>query len=35
MIQDLSGSYCIEETNESVTRVDTSAPLMHHDPDRS
>ena len=35
MIQDLSGSLCIKGTDESVTRVDSSVPLMHHDPDRS
>ena len=35
MIQDLSGSWCIKGTDESVTRVDSSVPLMHHDPDRS
>ena len=32
MIQDLSGS---KETGESITRVDSPVPLMHHDPDRS
>ena len=35
MIQDLSGSWCIKETDESMTRVDSSVSLMHHDPDRS
>ena len=36
MIQDLSGAWCIKETDESVTLVMNSAvPLMHHDPDRS
>ena len=33
VIQDLSGSFCIKD--ESLTRGDSSAPLMHHDPDRS
>ena len=35
MIQDLSGSWCIKRTGESMTRVDSSVPLMHPDPDRS
>ena len=35
MIQDLSGSWCIKGTFESMTRVDSFVPLMHHDPDRS
>ena len=35
MIQDLSGSWCIKGTGESIARVDSSVPLMHHDPDRS
>ena len=35
MIQDLSGSWCIKGTVESITRVDSLVPLMHHDPDRS
>ena len=35
MIQDLSGSWCIKRTGESMTRVDLPVPLMHHDPDRS
>jgi len=26
------GSWCIKGTHESVTRVDSSVPLMHHDP---
>ena len=26
------GSWCIKGTDESVTRVDSSVPLMHHDP---
>ena len=33
MIQDLSGSCCIEGTSESMTRVDSLVPLVHHDPD--
>ena len=35
VIQDLSGSWCIKRTSESMTRVDLPVPLMHHDPDRS
>jgi len=35
VIQDLSGSWYIEGTGESMTRVDLPVPLMHHDPDRS
>ena len=36
MIQDLSGAWCIKETDNSVTLVMNSAvPFMHHDPDRS
>ena len=35
MIEDLSGSWCIKGTGESITRVDSPVPLMHHDPDRS
>jgi len=35
MIQDLSGSWCIKGTGESMTRMDSTFPLMHHDPDRS
>ena len=35
MIQDLSGSCCIKGTDGSITRMDSSVPLMHHDPDRS
>ena len=34
-MQDLSGSWCIKGTGESMTRVDSPVPLMHHDPDRS
>ena len=35
VIQDLFGSWCNEETDESITRMDSSVPLMHHDPGRS
>ena len=35
MIQDLSGSWCIKETDGVITRMDLLVPLMHHDPDRS
>ena len=37
MIQDMSGSWCIKRTGESMTRVDSPVPdpLMHHDPGRS
>ena len=35
MIQDLSGSCCIKATGESILVMDSSVPLMHHDPDRS
>ena len=35
MIQDLSGAWCIKRTSESMTRVDSPVPLMHHDTDRS
>ena len=35
MIQDLSGSWCIRGTGESITRVDSPVHLRHHDPDRS
>ena len=35
MIQDLSGSWCIKGTGESMTRVDSPVPLMRHDPDSS
>ena len=35
-MQDLSGSWCIKGTGESMaSRVDSPVPLMHHDPDRS
>ena len=33
--QDLSRSWCMEETDESITRMDSSVPLMHHDLDSS
>lgn len=33
-IQDLSGSCCIKGTGEYMTRMDSTVPLMHHDPDR-
>jgi len=29
VIQDLSGSWCIKETGESMTRVDSPVPLMY------
>ena len=32
VIQDLSGSWCMKETDESMTRMDSSVSLMHHDP---
>ena len=35
MIQDLSGSWCIKRTGESMTRVDSPVTLMHYDPNRS
>ena len=35
MIQDLSGSWCIKGTGESTLVMDSSVPLIHHDPDRS
>jgi len=35
VIQDLSESWCIKGTGESMARVDSPVPLMHHDPDRS
>ena len=35
MIQDLSGSWCIKGTGESILIMDSPVPLMHHDPDRS
>ena len=35
MIQDLTVSWDIKGTVESMTRVDSSVPSMHHDPDRS
>ena len=33
--QDLSRSWCMEETDESITRMDSLVPLMYHDPDSS
>ena len=35
MIQDLSRSWCVKGTDESMTRVGSSILLMHHDPDRA
>ena len=35
VIQDLSGSWCIKGIGESMSRVDSSVPLIHHDPDKS
>ena len=35
VIQDLSKSWYIKGTGESMTRADSPFPLMHHDPDRS
>jgi len=35
VIQDLSGSQCIEGIGESTLVMDSSVFLMHHDPDRS
>ena len=35
VVQDLSGSWCIKRTGESMARVDSLVPWMHHDPDRS
>ena len=37
MIQDVSGSWCIEGTGESTQVMDfkLSVALTHHDPDRS
>ena len=35
MIHDLSGSWCIKGTDESTLVMDSSVPLMLHDPDRS
>ena len=32
MIQDLSGSWCIKETDESILVMDSSVPLMYDDP---
>ena len=35
MIQDLSVSWYIKGTGESTLVMESSVPLMHHDPDRS
>lgn len=35
MIQALSRSWCIKGSDEFMTRVDSSFPLMHNVPDRS
>ena len=35
MTQDLSGSWCIKGTDDSTLIMDSTVPLMHHDPDRS
>ena len=35
MIQDLSGSWCIKGIGESMTRVDSRVPLMHHNAGKS
>ena len=35
VIQDLSGLWCIWETDKSITRIDLSVPFIHHHPDRS
>ena len=35
MIQDLSGSWCIEGTDESTLVMDSTVPLMSHDTVRS
>ena len=35
MIQDLFGLWCIEGIGESTLVMDSSVPVMHHDPDRS
>ena len=35
MIQDLSGSWCIKGTDESILVMDSLVSLIHHDPDRS
>ena len=32
---DMSGSWCIKRTVESMIRVDSSVSLINHDPDRS
>ena len=35
MIQDVSGSWCIKGADEFTLVTDSSAPLMHHDPNTS
>ena len=35
MIPDLAGLWCIKATDESMTGLDSSVSLMHHDVDRS
>ena len=35
MIQDLFGSWCIKEADESTLVMESSVPLMYHDSDRS
>ena len=35
LIQDYLGSWCVKGTEESTSRVDSSVPLMHHDPKES
>ena len=35
MIQDLSGSWCIKGTDESILVMDSLVSLRHHDPGRS
>ena len=34
MIRDLSGPWRIKGTNKSMSRVDSSVPLIHRNPDR-
>ena len=35
VIRDLSGSWCIKATDESMSRDESGIPLIRHDPDRS
>ena len=35
MIHDLSVAWCIKVAGESMSRVDSPVPLMHHDTGRS